>query len=133
MEHLIHIVGDPTGKIELESVTDSQASIDILQNASTAIGISEMLRPEMEVALEILHSRSEAAQVQYTTIKVRSHIEKEAAPDENYWLMNDVADNLVTEARMKALREEIRISMDLRCFLEQKLAAGIKGGYLLDR
>ena len=60
--------------------------------------------------------------------KVKSHIDKEDAPNESHWIANYHADRLATEARDKVLKKEmiarqlcILPGMTVGCFIDRKL------------
>lgn len=93
-------------------VTDSQASIDIVQNCGSVHSLKDVLRPEYDVASELYRLR-ERLNVYHEIIKVRSHIDVEEASDECHWMINDMADRLATEARAKALDGKLRLTMPI--------------------
>ncbi len=101
MEHMEEVLGEPYGRIEINIVTDSQASIDILRNLESKIGLKDVLKPDVDVGLAILYKRRNRRWAKYTTTKVRSHISVEESSDEILWLVNEEADRLATEAREK--------------------------------
>ena len=91
--------GTPRHQVSIVLVTDSQASIDILTREDQLTGIKEVLKPEMDVALEIWRLWSQNSKIIWDVHKVESHIEKHAAPNEFYWVCNEYADSLATIAR----------------------------------
>ena len=100
MEHLYSIWGPLKHQITLEVVTDSQASLIIMENMKNIVGMNDVLRPDVDVAMEVARIRKKNAQ--YCTlelIKVKSHIDKEEPPKEIYWQVNYEADELATFAR----------------------------------
>ena len=108
-EHMEAVLGEPYGRIEIDIVTDSQASIDILRNLECKLGIKDVLKPDVDVGLAILFKRQNRHWADFTTIKVRSHITVEDAPDELLWLVNEEADKLATEAREKVIAQELDV------------------------
>ena len=100
--------GVPRHKVTITLVTDSQASVEILVNAERTLGIKDMLKPEMDVALEILRLRRQHTWIYWDIQKVESHIEKQAAPDEFFWECNEYADQLATKAREELSLEDLK-------------------------
>ena len=80
-------------------VTDSQSSIDIMNNIPHGIGIRDMLKPELDVGLELYEEQLNKPWVYRRIEKVISHIALEDAPNEFYWGCNMVADEMATRAR----------------------------------
>ena len=80
-------------------ITDSKASIDIIDNAYNTVGIKDTLRPDMDVGLEIVAQQMHNFWVTRQVVKVESHIDEEDAPDSFHWKCNDTADKLATKAR----------------------------------
>ena len=80
-------------------VTDSQSSIDILENTGSVGGIRHTLMPEMDVAMELFDQRNAQWWILRNIQKVQSHIPLSDAPDEFYWTCNDTVDTLATRAR----------------------------------
>ena len=67
-------------------ITDSSASIDIVAELKTGIGMKIFLQPEAEAGMEEVWSLMNAQDnVTYKAIKVWSYIEREDAPNERYW------------------------------------------------
>jgi len=58
-----------------------------------------MLKPELDVGLELYHQRETKPWVQWNIEKVTSHIEVEDAPNEFFWGCNTFVDELATRAR----------------------------------
>lgn len=92
--------GPPREKITVVLITDSKASIQIMEIVTQCKGIKDTLRAKMDVALELhryrllnkwMHSR--------TVVKVESRIEREQAPNLFYWECSEHADKLATTAR----------------------------------
>ena len=130
IEHLLQLLGTPLWDLTVTVVTDSQASIDIVQNCGSVYGLKDVLRPEYDVASE-LHRLREKFEFSHNVIKVRSHISVEDAPDERHWLINDMADRLATEARDKAVNGDLRLTKPLLfpgamagCFHQQRMITG---------
>ena len=70
-----------------------------MKSVPQALGISAMIKAEMDVALEIQSMQLKGFWIQRQTIKVTSHIEQEDAPDKFLWECNALADALATKAR----------------------------------
>ena len=107
LQHMVETFGEPNAAVEVHIVTDSQASIDIVSNVQNKIGIKDVLKPDTDVALAILHQRAKLPWMKYHMIKVKSHIAVEEAPNEFFWRVNDTSDQLATEARDKAITNEV--------------------------
>ena len=101
LDHLITTLGEPGCQLSVELVTDSKASIDILDNMPQKIGMNEFLKPDMDVAMAVADRRARRSSCTMDIIKVNSHIGLEEAPDEFHWRLNDEADKLATLAREK--------------------------------
>ncbi len=56
---LFHFLGDPGHTVEMKIVTDSQASIIIMQNIQQTIGMSKLLKTDIDVAMELLEVRKQ--------------------------------------------------------------------------
>ncbi len=94
--------GRPRNGIKVNLITDSQSSIDIKENISASIGIKDVLKPDMDIALELYQQRqSHCTWVQWSVTKVESHIDQSEAPDTFFWECNDFVDALATKARME--------------------------------
>ena len=91
--------GIPRNSIKMTLVTDSQSSIDILENTGSVGGIRHTLMPEMDVAMELFDQRNAQWWILRNIQKVQSHIPLSDAPDEFYWTCNDTVDTLATRAR----------------------------------
>ena len=107
LQHMVVTFGEPTAAVEVHIVTDSQASIDIVNNVRNKIGIKDVLKPDTDVALAILYQRAKLPWMKYHVIKVRSHIAVEESPNEFFWMVNDTSDQLAMEARDKVITNEI--------------------------
>ena len=101
VDHLIRRIGEPGYQLAVTLVTDSKASIDILEQIPNKIGLKEFLQPDTDVAMEVAALRSKNSCRHTETIKVNGHIDIEEAPDEFHWRLNDEADKLATLAREK--------------------------------
>ena len=130
IDHLLKLLGIPGWDLKATVVTDSQASIDIVQNCGNVRGIKDVLRLEYDVASE-LYSLRERLDVSHEVIKVRSHISVEDAPDESHWMINDIADRLATEARDKALNGDLQMTRPVLfpgatagCFYKNRMIIG---------
>ena len=97
------MLGIPGWPLRIILVTDSQASINILKKCETIIGIKDVMSAEMDVALELAQQQ----QLQDAVEKVTSHIERDEAPDDSFWLVNDMVDMLATGARNKVLNGDL--------------------------
>ena len=100
--------GRPRYPIKVQIVTDSQASIDIMDNVQKILGIKDTLRSEMDVALELGRMRRVNNWASRDIIKVESHIEVEQAPNPFLWFCNDRADKLATVARDELGMESLK-------------------------
>ena len=80
-------------------ITDSKASIDILQNIQTIEGIKDTLAADMDVGLEIAELQQINSWASRHVVKVQSHITEEEALDKFDWACNNMADELATKAR----------------------------------
>ncbi len=101
LDHLIRTLGEPGCHLSVQLVTDSKASIDILDNMENKIGMTEFLKPDMDVAMAVAARRARRSRCKMDIIKVNSHIGLEEAPDEFHWRLNEEADKLATLARTK--------------------------------
>ena len=93
--------GRPRNGINLLLITDSQASLDIMENVGNQIGIKDTLRPEMDVAMELHHQCTKHPWVRRNISKVESHINILDSPDEFEWECNTYVDALATKARLE--------------------------------
>ena len=91
--------GVPRNGCQIVLITDSKASIEIMRAAEEGLGITTMLRPEMDVCLEMLQQRQKKQWARRCVVKVQSHITQEEAPNEFFWSCNEHADQLATTAR----------------------------------
>ena len=100
LEHFFRLWGPPKNTIRLQVITDSQASLIIFDNLKNIVSMKEVLRPDIDVAMELARIRKQNATFsKLELIKVQSHIEKDEAPNETYWSVNKEADELATFAR----------------------------------
>ncbi len=97
--HLLKKLGEPDSPIRVQVVTDSQASIQIREGICTAMSMTNFLKPDVDVAMELHRCRSENKHSNLEFHKVKSHILEVEAPDENHWRLNKEADDLATDAR----------------------------------
>ena len=86
-------------KITMVLITDSKASIQIMENVIKCKGIKDTLRADMDVALEVHRYRVLNKWINREVVKVESHIEREQAPNQFFWECNERADELATTAR----------------------------------
>jgi len=80
-------------------ITDSKASIQIMENVTKCKGIKDTLRADMDVALEVHRYRVLNKWMNREVVKGESHIEREQAPNQFFWECNERADELSTTAR----------------------------------
>lgn len=113
--HLIQTLGEPGFPLDIQLVTDSQASIDIQENAEKVLGLKDVMKPEMDLALKITNRKKEIEWAGFTVIKIRSYIAQEEAQNESHWLVNDIADKLATEAREKVMITNFQFSPVQHC------------------
>ena len=74
--------GKPRRGVKITLITDSKASMEIMENCQTILGIKDTLKPEFDLSLEILRKRVRLTWItKRTMVKVRSHIEREEAPN----------------------------------------------------
>ena len=99
--HFSKIFGEPRFTIEVVLVTDSEASMTIIEILKQKHGLKDVLRPDTDIALAMQHTRDTLPWIKLRTNKVKSHIAVEEASNEFYWEANDLADKLATEARAK--------------------------------
>lgn len=90
--------GIPRNKVYLTLITDSQVSIDIIQNLSEMVGIKNSLKPEMDVAFELYQLRLTHFWLLWNVIRVESHIDESEASAEFNWACNEYVDALATKA-----------------------------------
>ena len=107
IQHIDKVLGAKTGKIHVVLITDSSASVQIVESFKTPIGMKPFLKEEADVGMELAALRYEHSHITYEMIKVRSHIDRDDAPNERYWELNDFADRLATEARDKVNTEDL--------------------------
>ena len=100
--------GQPRRGIQIELVTDSQASIEIMENIPTMIGIKDAIRQEMDVSLELFKQRTEHQWIKWKVCKVESHIDREDVPDSFHWECNNFVDGEATKARLDCPMEDLK-------------------------
>ena len=106
--HLVETFGQPDVPIEVHLITDSQASIIIRDKMSSVVGMTDLLKPDAEIALEMDYRRAENKHTSILKIhKVQSHIAEEESPDEFFWRINNEADRLATTARERVQHGEM--------------------------
>ena len=67
--------GRPRNGINIVLITDSQASLDIMENAHQILGVKDTLKAEMDVAMELLRTRTQHQWARWNFSKVESHID----------------------------------------------------------
>ena len=92
--------GRPRHGVQITPITDSQASIEIMDNIPKMLGIKDTLRPELDVALEIFQQRTSHPWAKWNICKVESHIERDEAPNTFHWECNNYVDAEATRARI---------------------------------
>jgi len=110
IERLVEYLGSPQKTVEIRLITDSKASISIMENVQTILGIKDVMRPDIDVALELHRNRKKNPNVHVELYKVQSHISIEEAPNEKYWQLNDEADTLATTARIEVTEGRMKAS-----------------------
>ena len=100
--------GRPRNSAKIILVTDSQASIEIMAKLTDTLGLKDVLQPEMDVALEIYRRRIGNPGFSWEVQKVQSHISLEEAPDEFFWVCNEIADTLATTARSEWTLDQLQ-------------------------
>ncbi len=100
--------GRPRHGIQVTLITDSQASIDIMDNIPNMMGIKDTLKPEMDVALELYQQREVHPWVKWHISKVESHIEEEEAMDIFQWECNKLVDEEATKARNESSVQSLK-------------------------
>ena len=98
---MLHHLGTPKHRIRVKLVTNSQASIMILDKTIRAIGMKPFLELEMDVAMEIIKQRKLKADINLEVYKVKSYITIDEVPNKQFWSVNTEADDLATIARRK--------------------------------
>lgn len=126
MDELEQTWGRSRGILRLTLVTDSQASIDVMQNVPKVMGVGAMIKAEMDVALEIHRLQSTKTWIHRQTIKVTSHIDKDDAPDEFLWECNNFVDELATKSRDRANIRELA-HRESYCFPGARVGCVING------
>ena len=101
IQHLAQCLGLTDSKLKVVIITDSAASISIVEGLTKEIGAKRFLQAEAEAGMELATLRSLQTNTKYETVKVISHIERVEAPNERFWELNDLADRLATAAREK--------------------------------
>ena len=104
ISHLIERLGEPKETLEAFLVTDSQASIDIMENMERIIGLKDVLTPDIDVAMALSWKRKQIQRCKLEVVKVTSHISLDEAPDETHWMINEEADRLATLAQQEVLQ-----------------------------
>ena len=100
LDHLYRLWGSPKHKLQLKVITDSQASLIIMDNMKNIVSMKDVLRPDVDVAMELARLRQQNSKHNtLQLIKVKSHIGRDEAPNETYWQANNDADELATFAR----------------------------------
>ena len=99
MTQLFKYLGDPSHTLEMKIVTDSQASIVIMQNIQKIIGMKDLLKTNIDVTMELNEMRKQKLNLKRELCKVKSHVLEEEAENEFYWKVNNEADELATSAR----------------------------------
>jgi len=118
--------GRPRGNLRVTLVTDSKASIEVMQNVPKAIGVGAMLKADMDIALEIFSLQLKTSWLERETIKVTSHIDKDEAPDEFLWECNAFVDALATKSREVSIVQELT-SRKSYIFPGAKIGCSING------
>ncbi len=77
-------VWETDSPLEVHSITDSQSSISICERFLKEVGMNKLLKPDMEVAMEIARCIYENKHSAHCKYKVQSHIEELEAPDKIY-------------------------------------------------
>ncbi len=126
LSKLAHQWGRPRNGISIMLITDSQASIEIMQNVGHPLGIKDTLRPEMDVAMELHQERTTNSWVSRQIRKVESHISVEDAPDEFEWECNNYVDQMATIARSEFRLNDLQKQPQF-LFLRVKAGCQIKG------
>ena len=125
---MMHTFGEPPGPVQIQLVTDSSASISILEKTKNRVGLKDVMTPDVEIALAILHQQEKTPWTKFTPVKVQSHIDVTDAPDEFLWQVNFHSDRLATEAREKVNQQELEArppclldGMKVGCFINGNL------------
>ncbi len=113
--HLIDTLGEPKEQLSIQLVTDSQASILILDKMSIIVGMKRILKSDVDVAMEIMQLRHKNSHSTVVRVKVKSHITLEEAPDTVYWTANNKVDTLDILAREEV--EQRLLQENDPCFL----------------
>ncbi len=74
LSHLTKIWGRPKESLEVQLITDSQASIIMVENMDRKVGMQMLLRPDGDVVMEVWQQRKNKPFSQMTVHKVKSHI-----------------------------------------------------------
>ena len=96
-----------TQKTHVVIITDSLASISIVEGFKQGVGVKMYLQPEAKVGMELVAVHRIQPKITHETIQVTSNVDREDAPNERYWGFNDLVDKLATEAREKTIQEEL--------------------------
>ena len=105
--HLVKYLGISDKRLRVVVITDSAASISIVEGYSKSVGAKQFLQPEAEVGMELYKLRQQNWTITYETVKVNSHIDRLEAPNERFCDLNDSADQLATSARDKVTQGEM--------------------------
>ena len=103
LQYLANKLGEQLVKVSIQLVTDSQASIQILETFTSSIGIKAFLQPDRDKTMEIEAQHKLSTHCSTETFKVGSHISMEESPDKLFWKVNDESDKLATTAREQVL------------------------------
>ena len=99
LEKLSFQWGVPRNVVQIALVTNSQASIEIMDKVIEMKSIKDLLALEMDIALELASQQQKKFWLTWKVVKVESHIERGKAPDEFLWHCNCDVDSLAIKAR----------------------------------
>ena len=105
LAHLYTVFGEPAKRVEVLIVTDSAASLQIRENMKSIRGIKDVLKPDVDIALDMHEKEQGLKWAKIAMVKVKSHIAIEEATNDFYWELNDLADQLATKARQKEIQD----------------------------
>ena len=91
--------GIPQFPITVIIITDSQSSIEVVNNSTTFQSIKDTLGGDMDMGMVVGAKRKAMPWFQRRIVKITSHTDVTAADDEFHWHCNDRADTLATQAR----------------------------------
>ena len=100
--------GRPRQGIQIVLVTNSQASIEIMENIPNMLEIKDTIRSEMDVALELFQQRTTHQWIKWNVCIVESHIERDDAPDGFYWDCDNYVDEQASKARLDFTLGELK-------------------------